>query len=71
MASTKEEKHTVEKKQRRANRKAVTALENIGDQMREVYARAASGELTAESQPLLDAVAVLLDSILARSENGK
>ena len=70
-APTKDEKHTAEKKQRRANRKAVTALENIGDQMREVYARAASGELTAESQPLLDAVAVLLDSILARSENGK
>ncbi|MBQ9424070.1 MAG: MBL fold metallo-hydrolase, partial [Pyramidobacter sp.] len=70
-APTKDEKHTVEKKQRRANRKAVTALENIGDQMREVYARATSGELTAESQPLLDAVAVLLDSILARSESRK
>jgi len=64
---SKEEKRTAEKKQRRANRKAVTALENIGDQMREVYERATSGELTAESQPLLDAVAVLLDSILNQS----
>lgn len=42
-------------------------LEDIGDQMREIYEKAGSGEIAAESQPLLDAVAVLLDSIIAQS----
>ncbi|MST55003.1 MBL fold metallo-hydrolase [Pyramidobacter sp. SM-530-WT-4B] len=64
---TKEQKKTAEKKARRANRRAVKALEDIGDQMREIYEKAGSGELAAESQPLLDAVAVLLDSVIAQS----
>ncbi|OON87580.1 MBL fold metallo-hydrolase RNA specificity domain-containing protein [Pyramidobacter sp. YE332] len=64
---TKEQKKTAEKKARRANRRAVKALENISDQMREIYEKAGSGEIAAESQPLLDAVAVLLDSIIAQS----
>ena len=64
---TKEQKKTAEKKARRANRRAVKALEDIGDQMREIYEKAGSGEIAAESQPLLDAVAVLLDSIIAQS----
>ena len=51
----------------RANRRAVKVLEDIGDQMREIYEKAGSGEIAAESQPLLDAVAVLLDSIIAQS----
>ncbi|BDF78157.1 MBL fold metallo-hydrolase RNA specificity domain-containing protein [Pyramidobacter piscolens] len=64
---TKEQKKTAEKKARRANRRAVKVLEDIGDQMREIYEKAGSGEIAAESQPLLDAVAVLLDSIIAQS----
>lgn len=64
---TKEHKKTAEKKARRANRRAVKVLEDIGDQMREIYEKAGSGEIAAESQPLLDAVAVLLDSIIAQS----
>ncbi|MDY4033072.1 MAG: MBL fold metallo-hydrolase, partial [Pyramidobacter sp.] len=64
---TKEQKKTAEKKVRRANRRAVKALEDISDQMREIYEKAGSGEIAAESQPLLDAVAVLLDSIIAQS----
>lgn len=64
---TKEQKKTAEKKARRANRRAVKALEDIGDQMREIYEKAGSGELAAESQPLLDAVAVLLESVIAQS----
>ncbi len=64
---TKEQKKTAEKKARRANRRAVKALEDISDQMREIYEKAGSGEIAAESQPLLDAVAVLLDSIIAQS----
>ena len=64
---TKEQKKTAEKKARRANRRAVKALEDIGDQMREIYEKAGSGEIAAESQPLLDAVAVLLDSVIAQS----
>lgn len=64
---TKEQKKTAQKKARRANRRAVKALEDISDQMREIYEKAGSGEIAAESQPLLDAVAVLLDSIIAQS----
>lgn len=66
-AAVKEQTRTAAKKSRRTNRRAVTSLENIADQMRDIYEKASSGEITAESQPLLDAVAVLLDSILSRS----
>jgi len=64
---TKEQRKTAEKKARRANRRAVKILEDISDQMREIYEKAGSGEITAESQPLLNAVAVLLDSVIAQS----
>lgn len=57
------------KKQSPANRKAVAALEGIGDRLHSVYERAAAGSLPTDSQPLLDAVAVLLDSILAKKDN--
>ena len=66
---TKEQKRSAEKKQRRANRRALTSLQNIGDQLREVYETAGRGEVTAEAQPLLDAVSVLLDNIISRSRD--
>ena len=50
------------KKANRANRRAVESLEAIGDQMRDLYLKASSGEITAEAQPLFDAVSVLLEA---------
>ena len=67
----KQENRNAQKKARRANRRAVTALESIGDQMRDVYERANSGEISADAQPLLDAVSALLETIIARSEKDK
>ncbi|MGI6074876.1 MAG: MBL fold metallo-hydrolase RNA specificity domain-containing protein [Pyramidobacter sp.] len=66
-AVSKKEQQSAEKHTRRANRRAVRSLENIADQMRDIFEKAESGEVSAEAQPLLDAVAVLLDSILHRS----
>ena len=63
----KEQKHTAEKKARRASRKTVTALENLNDQMRDVYELAARGELSAETQSLIDAVTVLINTILEKN----
>ena len=63
----KRDERNAEKHARRANRRAVRSLENIADQMRDIFEKAESGEVSAEAQPLLDAVAVLLDSILHRS----
>ncbi|MBP5212227.1 MAG: hypothetical protein J6Z30_05155, partial [Pyramidobacter sp.] len=56
-----------EKKARRASRKTVTALENLNDQMRDVYELAARGELSAETQSLIDAVTVLVNTILEKN----
>ncbi|MBQ8090668.1 MAG: MBL fold metallo-hydrolase, partial [Pyramidobacter sp.] len=67
LKEAKEQKHTAEKKARRVSRRTVTQLENINDQMRDVYERATSGEIDAQTQPLLDAVAVLLEQVLART----
>lgn len=67
-AKERKENKAAQKKTRRANRRAVTALEAIGDQMRDVYERATAGKISAEAQPLLDAVSALLDTIIARSE---
>jgi metallo-beta-lactamase family protein len=66
--AAKEQTRNAAKKARRINRRAITSLENIADQMRDIYEKADNGEITAESQPLLDAVAVLLDSILRKAQ---
>ncbi len=58
----------IEPKKPSPDRRAVEKLESIGDQMREIYEKAGSGEISADSQPLLDAVAAILDSIIAKSQ---